>query len=142
MFFRRFFIKKDSMIMIIHFEGVIGDVKKKDLQEDYCQNFKRTNLVNFLKKTLRSEYCTCPQKQRKCKNLRRINNVMYSWAFIMGSLKNMYTFFWYIYVLFEIIFILRQKSFIRKENLSVYMSPFHVHFRIHPVFGECFILQK
>ena len=26
--------QKDSMIMIIHFEGVIGDVKRKDLQED------------------------------------------------------------------------------------------------------------
>ena len=42
------------MIMIIHFEGVIGEVKKKDLKEDSMQLILRHGAVEGLKELLKN----------------------------------------------------------------------------------------
>lgn len=42
------------MIMIIHFEGVIGEVKKKDLKEDNIQLVLRHGAVEGLKELLKN----------------------------------------------------------------------------------------
>ena len=45
---------KEKMIMIIHFEGVIGEVKKKDLKEDNIQLVLRHGAVEGLKELLKN----------------------------------------------------------------------------------------
>jgi len=42
------------MIMIIHFEGIIGEVKKKDLKEDSVQLILRHGAVEGLKELLKN----------------------------------------------------------------------------------------
>ena len=42
------------MIMIIHFEGVIGEVKKKDLKDDNMQLVLRHGAVEGLKELLKN----------------------------------------------------------------------------------------
>ena len=45
---------KNKMIMIIHFEGVIGEVKKKDLKDDTMQLVLRHGAVEGLKELLKN----------------------------------------------------------------------------------------
>lgn len=45
---------KDKMIMIIHFEGVIGEVKKKDLKEDNIQLVLRHGAIEGIKELMRN----------------------------------------------------------------------------------------
>ena len=45
---------KNKMIMIIHFEGVIGEVKKKDLKDDSLQLVLRHGAVEGLKELLKN----------------------------------------------------------------------------------------
>ena len=42
------------MIMIIHFEGVIGEVKKKDLKDDSMQLVLRHGAIEGLKELLKN----------------------------------------------------------------------------------------
>jgi hypothetical protein len=44
----------DKMLMIIHFEGVIGEVKKRDLKEDNMQLVLRHGAVEGLKELLKN----------------------------------------------------------------------------------------
>lgn len=45
---------QDKMIMIIHFEGVIGEVKKKDLKDDNMQLVLRHGAVEGIKELLKN----------------------------------------------------------------------------------------
>jgi len=42
------------MIMIVHFEGVIGEVKKKDLKDDHMQLILRHGAVEGLKELMKN----------------------------------------------------------------------------------------
>ena len=45
---------QDKMIIIIHFEGVIGEVKKRDLKEDSMQLILRHGAIEGIKELLKN----------------------------------------------------------------------------------------
>lgn len=45
---------KDKMILIVHFEGIIGEVKKRDLKEDNVQLVLRHGAIEGLKELFKN----------------------------------------------------------------------------------------